>query len=49
LTSVFFICFVLCCVFVCSVCVFFSDSFMSDCLYNRICGPTKLYDMYVCM
>jgi hypothetical protein len=24
-------------------------SFMSDCLYNRFCGPTKLYDMYVCM
>jgi hypothetical protein len=29
--------------------VFFLTSFMSDCVYNRICGPTKRYDMYVCM
>jgi hypothetical protein len=50
LTSVYLFCFVLCCVFVCSVCVlFFLTSYMSDCLYNRICGPTKWYDMYVCM
>jgi hypothetical protein len=26
---------------------FLLTSFMSDCLYNRICGPTKRYGMYV--
>jgi hypothetical protein len=46
LTSVYLFCIV----FVSFVCVlFFLTSFMSDCLYNRICVPTKLYDMYVCM